>query len=130
MYAKAWAKEKEQITELMTNYGDLVILWNDHFGRSDALREEHLGGKLRTFYADFTKYAHELQPGCLILGRDIEHVGQEKGYASYPLWNSLNTIDSTLYSISETYRWNYPNTGNPHGKFYRPQLAPTTDALS
>ena len=130
LYAKAWAKEKEQLTELMTNYGDLVILWNDHFGRSDALSEEHLGGKLRTFYADFTKHAHELQPGCLILGRDIEHVGQEKGYASYPLWNSLNTIDSTLYSISETYRWNYPNTGNPHGKFYRPQLAPTTDALS
>lgn len=130
LYNKAWEKEKTQITELMTNYGDLVLIWDDHFGRSDALDDNHQGGKLRTFYADFNKLAHELQPKCLLLGRDIEHVGSEKGRASYPLWNSLNTIDGSLYTISETYKWEHDNTGNPHGKIYRPQLSCTTDALS
>ncbi len=52
-----------------------MFLWDDHFGRSDALTEERQGGQLRRLYADFTKLAHELQPDCLILGRDVEHVG-------------------------------------------------------
>jgi alpha-L-fucosidase len=126
LYDRVWAKEKEQITELMTLYGDLVFIWDDHFGRSDALADEALGGRLRELYADFNKVAHELQPKCLILGRDVEHVGTEDGRASYPLWNSLNTIDSTLYTVSDTYKWDHDNTGNPRGKFYRPQLSCTT----
>jgi len=123
-------KEKEQIHELMTNYGPLVFIWDDHFGRSDAISDKPQGGKLREFYAAFSEYAHELQPHCLLLGRDIEHVGNEKGIASYPLWNALNTVDGTIYSISTTYKWDHPNTGTPTGKFYRPQIAPTTVAFS
>ena len=126
LYDKVWAKEKEQITELMTLYGDLVFIWDDHFGRSDALGDEPMGGKLRELYADFNKLAHELQPKCLILGRDVEHVGTEEGRASYPLWNSLNTIDGTLYTVSDTYKWEHDNIGNPQGIFYRPQLSCTT----
>ncbi len=130
LYEKALLKEKEQIRELMTNYGSLVLVWDDHFGRSDALDSIPQGGKFREFYAALTKYAHELQPDCLLLGRDIEHVGTEKGRACYPFWNALNTIDGTNYTVSKTYRWNHCNSGNPLGKFYRPQLSCTTDALS
>ncbi len=130
LYAKVWEKEKAQLTELLTGYGPLVFLWNDHFGRSDALNGERLGGQLRRLYADFTGLAHELQPGCLVLGRDVEHVGAEEGRASYPLWNSLNTIDGTLYTVSETYMWDHPNTGDPHGTVYRPQLSCTTTAFT
>lgn len=130
LYNKALNKEKEQIKELLSNYGPLVFVWNDHFGRSDALEDKAHGGKLREFYTGFTRYAHDLQPDCLFLGRDVEHVGTEEGRACYPLWNALNTIDGTLYSVSDTYKWDHCNTGNPKGKFYRPQLAPTTVALS
>jgi alpha-L-fucosidase len=130
LYKKALQKEKAQIRELMTNYGSLAFFWDDHFGRSDALDGVHRGGKLREFYATLTKYAHQLQPGCLFLGPDIEHVGNENGKAGYPLWNALNTIDGTRYSISTTYRWGHVNAGEPLGKFYRPQIAPTTISFS
>ena len=130
LYKKALEKEKTQIKELLSNYGQQVFVWNDHFGRSDALGGKPLSGKLRTFYAAFTSYAHELQPNCLFLGRDIEHVANEEGKACYPLWNALNTLDGTTYTTSDTYQWNGCNTGNPTGRFYRPQLAPTTVALS
>ncbi|MBB6130646.1 alpha-L-fucosidase [Mucilaginibacter lappiensis] len=130
LYNKALHKEKAQIRELMTNYGSLAFIWDDHFGRSDALDAVNRGRKLREFYATLTEYAHELQPGCLLLGPDIEHVGNENGKAGYPLWNALNTIDDTKYSISTTYRWDHPNTGEPLGKFYRPQVAPTTVSFS
>jgi len=130
LYEKALQKEKEQIRELMTNYGSLVFIWDDHFGRSDALDSIPHGGKFREFYAAVTQYAHELQPNCLLLGRDIEHVGTEEGRACYPFWNALNTIDGTTYTVSKTYRWDHCNSGDPLGKFYRPQLSCTTNALS
>ena len=129
-YEKALQKEKEQIRELMTSYGSLLFLWDDHFGRSDVIDSVPHGGKFREFYAELTKFAHELQPECLLLGPDIEHVGTEDGRACYPLWNSLNTIDGTNYSVSKTYRWGHNNTGDPLGKFYRPQLACTTTGFS
>jgi alpha-L-fucosidase len=127
LFDKVWEKEQTQITELMSNYGPLVFIWDDHFGRSDALYNEPKGGRLRELYA---KFAHNLQPECLLLGRDVEHVGTEDGRASYPLWNSLNTIDGTLYTISDTYRWEHDNTGIPYGRFYRPQIACTTVAFT
>lgn len=130
LYEKALQKEKAQIKELMTNYGPLDFIWDDHFGRSDAIDSVPHGGKLRAFYAALTKYAHELQPKCLFLGPDIEHVGNENGKAGYPLWNALNTIDGTKYSVSKTYRWDHANTGEPSGKFYRPQISPTTVSFS
>lgn len=130
LFEKVWQKEKAQITELMTNYGPLVFIWDDHFGRSDALYYKPEGGRLRELYAKFTQCAHTLQPSCLMLGRDVEHVGTEDGRASYPLWNSLNTIDGTLYTISDTYKWEHNNTGNSKGKFYRPQIACTTVAFT
>lgn len=130
LYEKALQKEKEQIRELMTNYGSLAFIWGDHFGRSDALDSVRHGGKFRAFYATLAQFAHELQPNCLLLGADIEHVGTEEGRACYPLWNALNTVDGTNYSVSNTYWWGQCNSGNPQGKFFRPQLACTTDALS
>ena len=130
LYEKALKKEKEQVRELLTNYGPIFFLWNDHFGRSDALDDVRHGGKLREFYAEFTRYAHELQPNCLILGRDIEHVGNEDGVASYPLWNALNSLDGTLSTVSDTYRWGHDNTGHPEGKIYRPHISPTTIAFT
>ena len=130
IYKKALEKEKEQFRELLTNYGPLVFIWNDHFGRSDVLADVPLAGNLRDMYATLTRYGHELQPDCLFLGRDIEHVGNENAKACYPFWNSLNTLDGTYYTVSKSYKWDQCNTGDPLGKLYRPQLAPTTISFS
>lgn len=130
IYKKALEKEKEQFHELLTNYGQLVIIWDDHFGRSDVLSDVPLAGNLRDMYATLTRYGHELQPDCLFLGRDIEHVGNENARACYPFWNSLNTLDGTDYTVSKSYKWDQCNTGDPLGKLYRPQLGCTTLAFS
>ncbi len=130
LYEKALNKEKEQIRELLTNYGELVFFWDDHFGRSDVIDSVPLGGRFREFYAALTQFAHEIQPNCLFLGPDIEHVGNEEGRACYPLWNALNTIDGTNYTVSKTYKWDHNNTGDPLGKFFRPQLSCTTVGFS
>jgi alpha-L-fucosidase len=130
IYAKALAKEQQQLRELMTGYGPLVFVWADHFGRSDSLGDVPQGGKLREFYATLAKLAHSLQPDCLFFGPDVEHVGNEEGRACYPLWNAMNTLDGTNYTISTTYKWGRDNSGDPLGKFYRPHLGTTTDGLS
>lgn len=130
LYEKTLQKEKEQLRELMTNYGPLVFFWDDHFGRSDVLDSIPHGGKQRELYAALARYAKELQPDCLLLGTDIEHVGNENGRACYPFWNSLNTLDGTNYTVSTTYRWEHDNTGDPLGKYFRPQLGSNTNGLS
>jgi alpha-L-fucosidase len=130
IYEKVLKKESEQLRELMTNYGPLVFFWCDHFGRSDSLDATPHGGKLRELYATLSKLAHELQPECLYFGPDVEHVGNEAGRTAYPLWNAVTTLDGTNYSISTTFKWEGNNTGDPLGKFFRPRLGSTTDALS
>ena len=130
LYAKALEKEETQLRELMTGYGPLAFFWDDHFGRSDSLGDIPQGGKFREFYATLARLAHSLQPDCMYFGPDVEHVGNEDGRACYPLWNAVTTIDGTNYTIGKTYKWGHDNPGDPHGKFYRPHLAPTTAGLS
>jgi alpha-L-fucosidase len=130
IFQKVLDKETEQLRELMTGYGPLVFMWDDHFGRSDSLGDKPQGGKLRELYATLAKLAHQLQPKCLYFGPDVEHVGNENGTTTYPLWNPVTTLDGTPYTISTTYKWGGNNTGDPLGKFYRPRLGPTTTAFS
>jgi alpha-L-fucosidase len=129
-YARALAKEKAQLQELMTNYGPLVFMWDDHYGRSDSLDPVPHGGPFREFYATMAKLAHELQPDCLYFGPDVEHIGNENGRSCYPMWNAVTTIDGTNTTISTTYKWNRDNPGDPLGKFYRPRLGSTTVGFS
>jgi len=130
IFEKVLKKETEQLRELMTDYGPLVFIWDDHFGRSDSLGATPEGGKLRELYASLAKTAHQLQPQCLYFGPDVEHVGNENGTTTYPLWNSVTTLDDTPYTIGTTYKWDGNNTGDPFGKFYRPRLGSTTNGFS
>ncbi len=129
-YAQVLKIETEQLRELMSNYGPLVFIWDDHNGRSDSIGPVPQGGKCRELYASLARTAHELQPNCLHFGPDVEHVGNEDGRACYPCWNAVTTLDGTEYTISTTYKWNGNNTGDPLGKFYRPRLGSTTAGFS
>jgi alpha-L-fucosidase len=130
IFQKVLEKETEQLRELMAGYGPLVFIWDDHFGRSDSLGAKPQGGQLRELYATLAKLAHQLQPKCLYFGPDIEHVGNENGVTTYPLWNPVTTLDGTPYTISTTYKWGGNNTGDPLGKIYRPRLGCTTNGFS
>ncbi|WP_195763935.1 alpha-L-fucosidase [Pseudoduganella rivuli] len=130
LFARVRAKELQQQQELLTRYGPLAFYWDDHFGRSDSLSPVPKGGKLRELYAVLARQAHRLQPDMLYFGPDVEHVGNEAGHSCYPMWNAVDTVDGTRDSCAATYKWGGDNTGDPHGRFYRPRLGPTTDALS
>jgi len=129
-YERALAKEKEQLRELMTNYGPLVFIWDDHFGRSDSIDAVAHGGKFREFYSTLAKWSHSLQPDCFYFGPDVEHVGNEDAHCCYPMWNAINTIDGTDMTIGTTFKWERDNVGDPSGKFFRPRLGCTTVGFS
>ncbi|MFV2068660.1 MAG: alpha-L-fucosidase, partial [Pirellulales bacterium] len=90
---------KEQLRELLTAYGEIVVVWLDNY--LDPFR----GGVIdpKTGKAADSKFDQEvhalirsLHPGAVIMhsdcssvGTDVLHSGSERGVASYPLWNAV-----------------------------------------
>lgn len=78
-----------QITELLTDYGDIDILWFDGCGSEDHQYDwDRIIGVIR-----------RLQPNILIFNMgdpDFRWVGNEDGVAPSPCWN---VVDSTEFSI-------------------------------
>ena len=99
LFDKVLAKERAQLTELLTNCGPLVFVWCDHFGRSDTLGDTYHGGRVRELYANLARLAQALQPRCLYFGPDVEHVGNERARASYPLGVNRLAPLTPLHSI-------------------------------
>jgi alpha-L-fucosidase len=80
-----------QITELLTNYGDIEILWFDGAGSED--HEYDWERIIRTI--------RNLQPNILIFNMadpDFRWVGNEDGIAPIPCWNEVDTIDLSIYA--------------------------------
>ncbi len=81
----------QQLTELLTNYGDIFMLWLDGACASDA------DGKPKQIY-DFERIyatAYKLQPDiCIsVTGPDIRWVGNESGKCRKSEWNVVPYID-------------------------------------
>ncbi|MDR6879397.1 alpha-L-fucosidase [Bacillus sp. 3255] len=78
-----------QITELLTNYGEIDILWFDGCGSEGHSYDWHrIIGEIR-----------RMQPHILIFNMgdpDFRWVGNEDGIAPVPCWN---VVDSTEFSI-------------------------------
>ncbi|MBO0600615.1 alpha-L-fucosidase [Sporosarcina sp. E16_3] len=80
-----------QITELLTNYGDIEILWFDGAGS-----ENHEYDWKRIIAT-----VRSLQPNILIFNiadPDFRWVGNEDGIAPIPCWNLVDSIDYSVYS--------------------------------
>ncbi len=85
---------RNQLRELLTQYGDIMEVWFDGANGGDGYyggaREERLID--RTSYYDWANtwaIVRELQPGAVIfsdVGPDIRWVGNERGYAGDPCW--------------------------------------------
>ena len=88
---------RNQLTELLTNYGELFEVWfdgaNGGSGWYGGANEERVLDKL-TYYDWPSMHAlvRELQPGAMLFsdaGPDVRWVGNEHGYAYTTTWSSL-----------------------------------------
>lgn len=89
----------EQLRELLTNYGDIDIVWFD--GAYDPLGWDVMNQgtmeRLGTEYGDAIRdMVNHLQPMAVVFGGtrpDIRWSGSEQGWAPYPLWNCVTEKD-------------------------------------
>ena len=110
---------KNQLTELLTQYGKVDEMWFDGANGGDG----YYGGANESRTIDRETYypwtsifalAKKLQPGILIFsdaGPDIRWVGNEHGYAGETFWS---TIDKSKLVIGASDS-DYLNVGDPNG---------------
>jgi len=84
-----------QLTELLSNYGDLEVVWFDGAYNPfmpDVIDET--GAPTGGIYADrISELVRRLQPKAVIMGggdADVRWSGSEQGRAPYPLWNEVS----------------------------------------
>jgi alpha-L-fucosidase len=73
----------EQLTELTSQYGDLVEIWFDGAGSTGRVYD----------WDRFMKICHKNQPHAMIFSMGdatIRWCGNERGYAKYPNWNAVS----------------------------------------
>lgn len=80
-----------QITELLSNYGDIDILWFDGAGSEGHEYDwKRIVSRIRS-----------LQPDILIFNMadpDFRWVGNEDGLAPLPLWNVVDNVEVSIYA--------------------------------
>jgi len=127
-YADAY---REQLTELMSNYGELFTSWHDGANGGDG----YYGGKNEkrtidrsTYYEWFEKtwpIVRKLQPMAMIfsdVGPDMRWVGNEHGFAAETSWATLTPKSKEPGKTpvpGEVDDSNLP-TGDRDGKFWIP----------
>ena len=104
---------KNQLKELLTNYGEIAEVWFDGAKGENAKNMEY----------DFKGYwqlVREMQPNAVMfsdVGPDVRWVGNEKGNAGETNWSTINIgPEHSPGKISSTYL----NTGDPDGKLWIP----------
>ena len=104
---------KNQLKELLSNYGDIAEVWFDGAKGENA--------KNMTY--DFNGYwqlVRELQPNAVMfsdVGPDVRWVGNEKGNAGETSWSTINiSPENSPGNISSAYL----NTGDPDGRLWIP----------
>ncbi|MGE0078137.1 MAG: alpha-L-fucosidase [Bacteroidales bacterium] len=109
---------KNQLTELLTNYGEINEIWFDGANGGDG----YYGGacEKRTIESDYYPWkdiisiVRNLQPNCLIFsdaGPDIRWVGNEDGHCGDTFWSTINHSKLKIGKAD----CNYLNTGEANG---------------
>lgn len=113
---------KNQLRELLTNYGELFEFWFDgaNGGRgyysTDSL---HMRAITKDYYPwkEITEMVYELQPNCVVHGGDLANirwVGNELGYALEEHWSTLGAFDPKIKSNIQLM------TGHVNGTVWKP----------
>lgn len=103
---------KNQLTELLTDYGKVSEVWFDGAKGPNAKNMEY----------DFKGYwqlVRKLQPEAVMfsdVGPDVRWVGNEKGNAGETCWSIIDTTGLAPGKADP----NYLNTGDPEGKQWIP----------
>lgn len=103
---------KNQLKELLTNYGEVSEVWFDGAKGKDAKGMEY----------DFKGYwqlVRDLQPKAVIFsdaGPDVRWVGNERGNAGETCWSTIDTAGLAPGKADPKYL----NTGDPNGKQWIP----------
>ena len=91
---------RQQLTELLTNYGPIFEVWHDGANGGDGYyggaREKRTIDK-RTYYdwPNTWNLVRKLQPDAVIfsdIGPDIRWVGNERGIAGEPCWSTYDPV--------------------------------------
>lgn len=99
---------KNQLRELLTNYGEISEVWFDGAKGENAKNMQY----------DFQGYwdiVHQLQPNAVLfsdIGPDVRWVGNEKGFAGETCWSTITTDGMGIGKADEKYL----NTGDANGK--------------
>lgn len=113
---------RNQLRELLTNYGEINEIWFDganggdgYYGGANEVRKIDN----RTYYDwDSTfRLVKELQPDILIFsdaGPDIRWVGNERGFAGHTFWSTIADSNLVIGGADQAYL----NTGSPDGNVW------------
>ena len=103
---------KNQLRELLTNYGEISEVWFDGAKGENAKDMQY----------DFKGYwqiVRQLQPNAVIFsdaGPDVRWVGNESGNAGQTCWSTIDTAGMAPGKADA----NYLNTGDSNGKYWIP----------
>lgn len=106
------AHYKNQLRELLTNYGEVSEVWFDGAKGKNAKDMQY-------DFAGFWKLVRQLQPKAVMfsdVGPDVRWVGNEAGNAGETCWSTITT-DSMAPGKADP---QYLNTGDPDGKLWIP----------
>ena len=92
---------RQQLRELLTNYGDLFMVWFDGANGGDGFyggAREKRNIDNRTYYdwPNTWSIVRELMPRAVMFsdaGPDVRWVGNERGIAGDPCWATINLVD-------------------------------------
>ena len=117
---------REQLRELLTNYGPVFEVWHDGANGGDGF----YGGKRESRSIDRTTYygwpetwamVRKLQPRAVVfsdVGPDLRWVGNEGGHAPYPNWATFSPVG--LKGDTPAPGYCKSQDGQPDGKHWMP----------
>lgn len=121
---------RNQLRELLTNYGPVVEVWfdgaNGGDGYYDGAREERTIDRT-TYYGWDTTWdlVRELQPGAVLfsdVGPDIRWVGNERGFAGDPCWATYTPqpLEPGQEPAPGLTRYQEAQNGHVDGRYWMP----------
>jgi alpha-L-fucosidase len=103
---------KNQLRELLTNYGEIAEVWFDGAKGENAKDMQY-------DFDGYWKLVRQLQPKAVLfsdVGPDVRWVGNEAGNAGETCWSTINTTGMAPGKADPKYL----NTGDPDGKQWIP----------
>lgn len=103
---------KNQLRELLTNYGEVAEVWFDGAKGKNAKDMQY-------DFPGYWKIVRQLQPKAVMfsdVGPDVRWVGNESGNAGETCWSTITTDNMAPGKADPVYL----NTGDPDGKLWIP----------